>query len=163
MDRQAHERVWEIVDKVRICMMITRFAEGLRARPLEARADRGAKVIWFLTDRRGLKDDEIESHPEICLTFVYLEEKVYLSISGRAYVKRDTDRAKSLWNEEQQAWWPGGPNDANVLVIEFKPETAEIWDGPASSAVASFEFAKARATGAKPNLGEKRKVTVKMD
>jgi hypothetical protein len=31
--------------------VVGRFAEGLRARPLEARADRGAKVIWFLTDR----------------------------------------------------------------------------------------------------------------
>jgi hypothetical protein len=58
---------------------------------------------------------------------------------------------------------PGGPNDANVLLIEFKPETAEIWDGPASSVMASFEFVKARATGAKPNLGENRKVTVKMN
>jgi hypothetical protein len=50
-----------------------------------------------------------------------------------------------------------------VLVIRFKPEKAEIWDGPASSAVASYEFAKARATGTKPNLGEKRKRTVKMN
>jgi hypothetical protein len=39
---------------------------------------------------------------------------------------------------------------------------AELWDGPASSAVAAFEFAKARVTGAKPNLGEKRKVTIDM-
>jgi hypothetical protein len=37
-----------------------------------------------------------------------------------------------------------------------------LWDGPASTAVAAFEFAKARLTGEKPNLGEKRKVTVKM-
>jgi len=29
-----------------------------------------------------------------------------------------------------------------------------------SSAVAAFEFGKARVTGKKPNLGEKRKVTV---
>ena len=35
-------------------------------------------------------------------------------------------------------------------------------DGPASKAVARHEFAKARATGGKPNLGEKRKVRVDM-
>jgi hypothetical protein len=34
------------------------------------------------------------------------------------------------------------------------PITAELWDGPASKAVAAFEFAKARPTGAKPNLGQ---------
>jgi hypothetical protein len=37
-----------------------------------------------------------------------------------------------------------------------------LWDGPASTAVAAFEFAKARITGREPNLGENRKVTVKM-
>jgi general stress protein 26 len=144
-------------------MMSTRFSGGLRARPLEARADKEEGLIWFLSDRRGVKDDEIEAFPEICLTFIYPKDKVYLSISGSASVSRDTERAKDLWNEEQQAWWPGGPSDPNVLVSRFKPEMAEIWDGPASSAVASFEFAKARATGRKPNLGEKRKSTVKMN
>jgi len=34
--------------------------------------------------------------------------------------------------------------------------------GPASTAIAAFEFAKARATGEKPNLGENRKVTVEI-
>jgi hypothetical protein len=49
-----------------------------------------------------------------------------------------------------------------VRVLQFMPERAELWDGPASAAVAAFEFAKARATGAKPNLGENRKATVEM-
>jgi general stress protein 26 len=163
MTKQSQlNRVWDVVDRVAVCMMTTRFPGGLRARPLEARSDRDESIIWFLSDRRGAKDDEIEAFPEICLTFIYPKEKVYLSISGRASVARDKERAKDLWNEQQQAWWPGGPSDPNVLLIRFKPEKAEIWDGPASSAVASFEFAKARATGRKPNLGENRKSTVKM-
>jgi hypothetical protein len=37
-----------------------------------------------------------------------------------------------------------------------------LWDGPASKAVAMFEFVKSQLTGAKPNLGENRKVTVRM-
>ena len=55
---------------------------------------------------------------------------------------------------------PGGPKPAGD---EGGPERAEMWDGPASSEVAAFEFAKARLTGTKPNLGEKRKVTVEID
>jgi general stress protein 26 len=160
---QSKERIWDVVEKAGVCMMTTRFSGGLRARPLEARADRDAGTIWFLTDRRAAKDDEIEAFPDICLTFIYPKEKVYLSMSGRASVARDTNRARELWNEEQQAWWPGGPTDPNVLVIRFKPERAEIWDGPASSAVASYEFAKARVTGKRPNLGEKRKSTIKLN
>ena len=157
------DRVWEVIDKAKICMMVTRFAGGLRARPLEARPDRDAEVIWFLTDKRGLKDDEIEADAKVCLTFVYPEDKVYLSITGQAFVGRDPERAEALWNEEQQVWWPGGPEDPNLLVMRVEPERAEMWDGPASSAVAAYEFAKARLTGTKPNLGENRKVTVEIN
>jgi len=156
------ERVWQIVDKAVICMMTTRFDGGLRARPLEARPDKDHDAIWFLTDVRGLKDDEVEANPEVCLTFVYPKEKVYLSITGEAFVSRDPERAKALWNQEQQAWWPGGPNDPNVRVMRVDLTRAEMWDGPASSAVAAFEFAKGRLTGTKPKLGENRKVTVEL-
>ena len=159
-DNWSHiERVWEVIEKAGICMMATRFAGGLRARPLEARPDRDAEVIWFLTDVRGLKDDEVEVDRNVCLTFVYLKEKVYLSITGKAFVGRDPARAKALWNAEQQVWWLG-PEDPNLLAMKVEPERAEMWDGPASSAVAAFEFAKARLTGTKPDLGENRKVTV---
>jgi general stress protein 26 len=162
-DQKGINRVWHIIEKVGICMMTTRFEGGLRARLLEARPDRDENVIWFLTDRRGLKDDEVQAHPDVCLTFVYAKEKVYLSVTGRAFVNSDSCRAKELWNKEQQAWWPGGSDDPNVLVMRVELDQAEMWDGPASSAVAAFEFAKARLTGRKPNLGENRKVTVRMD
>ena len=37
-----------------------------------------------------------------------------------------------------------------------------MWGGPANSAVAAYEFAKARMTGEKPDLGENRKVSADM-
>lgn len=143
-------------------MLATNAIDGLRARPMEARPDREDEVIWFLTDRRGLKDDEAKAHPNVCLCFICSDENVYLSLSGRASVKRDPERARSLWNKKQEAWWDG-PDDPNLLVMRVDLIRAEIWDGPASSAVAAFEFAKARATGHKPDLGENRKKTVDFD
>jgi general stress protein 26 len=140
---------------------MTRFPGGLRARPLEARPDRQTGVIWFVTDVRGLKDDEIEAHPEVCLTFVDAKQKAYLSITARAAVHDDHAQARAIWKKTDDAWW-SGPDDPNVRVLRVEPATAELWDGPASAAVAAYEFAKARITGEKPNLGENRKVTVEM-
>jgi hypothetical protein len=37
MTKQAD--IWEVVERVGVCMMTTLFLEGLRARPLEARAE----------------------------------------------------------------------------------------------------------------------------
>ena len=88
------------------------------------------------------------------------DDSIYLSISGRASVTRDPAKAKAIWKKTDDVWWPGGPDDANACVLTIEPVTAELWDGPASSLVAAFEFAKARMTGEKPDLGENRKTTV---
>jgi general stress protein 26 len=156
------ERVWDIIEKVGVCMLTTRFAGGLRARPLEARPDRDAGVIFFVTDTHSPKEDEIEATPDVGLVFFDSKEKAYLSITGRACVVHDADKTKDAWRKTDEVWWPDGPKSPDVCLLRIEPFTAELWDGPASTVVTAFEFAKARLTGAKPNLGENRKVTVKM-
>jgi general stress protein 26 len=161
MGERKLDRVWDIIETVGVCMMVTRFADGLRARPLEARPERDANTIWFVTDVRGAKDDEIREHADVCLVFIDHKAKAYLSLTGRAAGARDHAKAAAIWKSTDDAWW-SGPDDPNVRVLRFAPERAELWDGPASGKVAAFEFAKARATGEKPNLGENRKATVEM-
>lgn len=153
------DRVWDVIGKANVCMLTTSAIDGPRARPMEARPDRDNEVIWFLTDRRGLKDDEVKAHSGVCLCFIHPEERAYLSLTGRASVGRDPERARSLWNKKQEAWWDG-PDDPNLMVMRVELTRAEMWDGPASSAVAALEFARARATGQKPDLGENRKSTI---
>jgi general stress protein 26 len=163
MTKRNHiSSVWDIIEKAPIGMLTTRFADGLRARPLEARADRDAGIIWFVTDVRGSKDDEIDAAHDIGLVFYDADGRAYLSITGRASVIRDTAQAKEIWKKTDDVWLPGGPDNPNVRVLRVEPITAELWDGPSSAAGAAFEFAKARSTGEKPDLGENRKATVPM-
>lgn len=161
MADQKLGRVWDIVEHVGVCMLTTHFAGGLRSRPLEARPDREQGVIQFVVDVRAGKDDEIEAAPEVCLTFIHNKEKAYLSVTGRAEVLEDEAAARAIWEKTDDAWW-SGPDDPNVRVLRVEPQTAELWDGPARAEVARYEFAKAFATGEKPNLGENRKVIVAM-
>jgi general stress protein 26 len=156
------DRVWDIIEKVGVCMLTTQFSGGLRARPVEARPDRDAGVIFFVTDIHSAKENEIEAAPDVGLVFIDSSDNAYLSITGRASVTRDVDKTKAAWRKTDEVWWPGGPDDPDVCLLRIEPLTAELWDGPASAAVTAFEFAKARLTGGQPNLGENRKVTVKM-
>jgi len=156
-NEEQFDRVWEIVERVRVCMLTTRFSHGLRARPLEARPDRDDGRIWFVTDLHSGKEQEIESEDGVGLVFIDAREKAYLSITARAQVLRDHAKAATIWKSTDNVWWRG-PDDPNVCVLRVTPITAELWDGPASKAVAAFEFAKARLTGAKPNLGENLRV-----
>jgi general stress protein 26 len=160
-ERNTFHRVWDIIERVGVCMFTTEGASGLRARPLEARPDRGSGIIWFVTDRRSGKEHEIERERDVGLVFVDAKSKAYLSITAQAEVSDDHAKAAEIWKTTDNVWW-SGPRDRNVCVLRVTPITAELWDGPASKAVAMFEFAKARLIGGKPNLGENRKVTVGM-
>jgi general stress protein 26 len=162
MSEKDNERVWEIIEKVGVCMLTTQFGGGLRARPLEARPDRDAGLIFFVTDIRSAKEHEVEAAPDVGLVFIDSSDNAYLSITARACIMHDADRLKQAWRKTDEVWWPGGPTGPDVCLLRIEPVTAELWDGPASTAVAVFEFAKARLTGKQPNLGENRKVTVKM-
>jgi general stress protein 26 len=160
MAEQPHlDRVWDIIELVGVCMLTTRFAGGLRARPLGSRPDRDAGIIWFVTDLHSAKEYEIESKNDVGLAFIDSKANAYLSITARAEVRRDHAKAADIWKPTDNMWWKG-PDDPNVCVLRVTPLTAELWDGPASKAVAAFEFVKARLTGEEPNLGEYRKVIV---
>jgi general stress protein 26 len=154
-------RVWDIIEHVGVCMLTTRFVGGLRARPLEARPDRAPGVIWFVTDFRSGKEHEIEAEHQVGLVFIDAAANAYLSITARAEVWRDRAKAAEIWKATDNMWW-NGPDDPNACVLRVTPLTAELWDGPASQAVAAFEFVKSQLTGEKPNLGENRKVSVSL-
>ncbi len=156
------DRVWQIVEKVSVSMLTTHPAAGLRARPVEVRPERAQGLMFVLTDARGLKDDEIAADRNVCLIFIDAADKAYLSITAQAEVTNDRAKAAQIWKKSDGLWW-SGPQDPNLRVLRITPHTAELWDGPASRAVAAFEVAKAKLTGGKPNLGENRKTTVPLD
>src|SRR5580704_17472127 len=138
MNARPIDRVWDIIEKVGIAMLTTRFAGGLRARPVEARPDRDAGIVWFLTDMRSGKDDEVAAAPEIGLVFIDAGDKAYLSITGRAEIRRDPAKAAEIWKSTDQMWWPGGPDDPTLRVMRIEPQTAELWDGPSTAMIAAF-------------------------
>ena len=117
MTKQDHlDRVWDIIERVGVCVLTTRFAGGLRARPLEARPDRTAGIIWFVTDLHSSKEHEIESQHDVGLVFVDAKANAYLSITARADVRRDPAQASEIWKATDDAWWQG-PDDPNVCVL----------------------------------------------
>jgi general stress protein 26 len=155
-------RIWEILERSSVGMLTTRFGGGLRARPLDARPDRKAGIIFFVIDVRGLKDDEVKAWPDVCFTVIDADERAYLSITGQATTFYDEALLRKIRKSSDDVWWPDGSQDENVRVLRLDPRIADVWDGPASSAVARCEMSEARRTGKKPNLGENRKMRFEM-
>jgi general stress protein 26 len=109
------DHVWNLVDNIRACMLVTISGRGTRACPMHALPDREAGCLWFITDQRGAKDDEIKAAPDVCLAFADTDSNSYLSITGHAEVLHDVAKATALWSNEAQAWWPNGPNDPRCV------------------------------------------------
>ena len=155
------DRVWEIMEDVAICMVTTHAGGKMRSRPMHAFPERDEGAIYFITDTRGAKDEEIAAAPDVCLAFADIGDNTYLSITGRAEMIRDRNKAEELWSSEAQAWWPRGPQDPSVRVLRVVPEQAEYWDTRGNAITVALKLMAARMTGKPPELGTNRKVNVR--
>ena len=97
----------------------------MRARPLEARPDRDAGLIWFVTDLRSGKEHEIEAAHDVGLVFIDPKDKAYLSITARAEVRRDHAKAAEIWKTTDSVWW-SGPDDPNVCVLRVDADHRRV-------------------------------------
>jgi general stress protein 26 len=155
------DRAWEIMDDVAVCMVTTHAGPIMRTRPMHAIPDRAAGCIYFVTDTRGAKDEEIAAAPDVCLAFADIDSNTYLGVTGTAEMIRDADKAEELWSSEAQAWWPRGPRDPAVRVLRVEPADAEYWDTRGNSVTVALKLLAARVRGREPNLGDNKKVNLR--
>jgi general stress protein 26 len=155
------DRVWDIMEDISVCMVTTHVGGRMRSRPMHAIPDRDENAVYFITDTRGAKDDEIAAAPDVCLAFADIGDNTYLSVTGTAATVRDPAKAEELWSTEAQAWWPRGPRDPAVRVLRVVPEQAEYWDTRGNSVTVALKLVAARMTGREPDLGTNRKVNVR--
>jgi general stress protein 26 len=152
------DRVWELMKKIGFAMLVTRDGEKLRARPMSAYLERESNTIYFLTDARRHKDEEIARNPNINLSFANASDQKYVSITGTAEVSNDRAKIKQLFSTPAKAWWDSA-EDPNIRVLKITPDDAEFWDSP-GSVISYVKMAAAAVTGTRPDLGDNRKVAM---
>lgn len=152
------DRVWALMEKIAICMLTTRDGEQIRSRPMGAYVRRDENTVYFLTDVRRHKDDEILKFPNVCLAFADASGQKYVSLTGRAAVSNDRGKIRELFSTPAKAWWESA-EDPNIRVLKVTPNDAEYWDSP-GTVVSTIKMAAAAATGTRPDLGENRKVAM---
>ena len=152
------ERAWELMKKIGFAMLVTHDGDKLRARPMSAYLQRDINAIFFLTDARRHKDEEIAQNPSINLSFADASSQKYVSVTGTAVVSNDRAKIKELFSTPAKAWWDS-VDDPNIRVLKFTPDDAEFWDSP-GSVISYVKMAAAAVTGTRPDIGENRKVSM---
>jgi len=158
MADNEHDRVWELMKKIRICMLTTWTGEKLRSRPMDGRVRREENAIYCLTDARHHKDEEIAQYPQVMMAFADTGVMKYVSLAGTATIANDRAKIKELWEPTAAAWWDSS-DDPNIRVLKVTPDSAEYWDSP-GKIVSMTKMMVAAATGTRPDLGDNRKVSM---
>jgi general stress protein 26 len=150
------DRAWELMKKIGFAMLVTRDGDKLRARPMSAYLERENNAVYFLTDARRHKDEEIARNSGINLSFADASDQKYVSITGTAIVSNDRAKIKQLFSTPAKAWWDSA-DDPNIRVLKITPDEAEFWDSP-GTIISYVKMAAAAVTGARPKIGDNRKV-----
>jgi len=139
----------KMIDEIGVAMMTTIESDGsLRARPMWTRQRKGDRdhLYCFSRDETGkLADLERDAHVNLSYANKTLQD--YASVSGMARTTRDAELISELWAESMRAWFPGGPEDNPLVLIEIALDYAEYWDAPSATMIQAYGWAKAQATG----------------
>ncbi|MFN3548406.1 MAG: pyridoxamine 5'-phosphate oxidase family protein [Mesorhizobium sp.] len=150
------KHVWDMMEKIGLCMLATEDGEAIRSRPMAAYIDRGEDMVYFLTDVASHKDNEISRNPGVCLAFADPSGNNYVSVSGHAEVSNDRARIRELFSTPAKAWWDDA-EDPSIRVLKVRPMDAQYWDGP-GRVVSLVKMLVAAASDGRPDLGDNAKV-----
>ncbi|WP_041802263.1 pyridoxamine 5'-phosphate oxidase family protein [Rhodopseudomonas palustris] len=149
---------WELMEKITFAMLATKDGDKIRSRPMGAYVEPQNNAVYFLTDARRHKDEEIDRDRHVNLAFADTGGQKYVSVCGTAVVSNDRAKIRELFTTAAKVWWDSA-EDPNIRVLKVTPEEAEYWDSP-GTIVSTVKMAVAAVSGGRPDLGEHRKVAI---
>jgi general stress protein 26 len=161
MTRESdYEKLREMIKDIDLCMLTTvDESDDLHSRPMSLNGDvDDSGNLWFFTSSNSHKASEIERTPNVNVSFIDTDQQHYVSISGDAELVRDKQKIKELWKPILKAWFPDGPDQADIALLKVKVKKAEYWDTPSSTIAQAISFVSAIFSGKQVELGENKKL-----
>ncbi|MDX3910919.1 MAG: pyridoxamine 5'-phosphate oxidase family protein [Sphingobium sp.] len=92
--------------------------------PMTAQLDKDANsAFWFYTTR----DNRLASGGAAMAQFAGKDHHLFACIAGTLVEETDQSVVDAHWSNEVAAWYPGGRQDPNLLMLRFDLGNAEIW------------------------------------
>jgi general stress protein 26 len=94
------------------------------AAPMTAQLDRDANhAIWFFTSR----DNRFAAKGGATATFASKGHDVFARFHGVLSEETSRERLDKQWSTFVEAWFPGGKDDPNLLMLRLDLGDASIW------------------------------------
>ena len=96
-----------LIRRIRIALLTTFDREGaLHSRPVQTLRVDDDGTLWFFTDVRSGKADELRADMRLSLGYADTAANCYAVVSGVGTVRRNSHKARELWQVEQLAFYP---------------------------------------------------------
>jgi len=155
------KKLGEMIEGIKFAMLTTAEADGtLRSRPMVTQQVEFDGDLWFFTHASDAKVDETQRNPNVNVSFAAPDDQRYVSVSGKAELVRNRQKAEELWNPMYKAWFPQGLDDPDLALLKVHVDQAEYWDSASSTMVHIAGFVKALATGQPYEGGENEKLNL---
>lgn len=129
----------ELLADLSVAMLTTPEPDAtLTSRPMSALEMDSQGAIWFFTDLRSSK---VEQLAKVNLSFSDSSSSCYVSLAGRGAIIVDHAKNERLWSPFARPWFPDGPDSINLALLKFVPDSAEYWDSNNSKMVRMFAVA----------------------
>lgn len=121
--------------------------------PMAHHIDRDTKTIWFFSKKTSdlVRSVGTGNRGHFCI--VGKDHDYHACLSGT--ISQSTDRAKidELWSPVVNAWFEGGKDDPDVVLLKMTLYDAAIWASSGNALTFGWEIAKANLTDADPDVG----------
>lgn len=113
----------------------------LAPRPMTAQFDGEAEggPIYVFTARNNAIVENIGSDARLFGTFASKGHDIFANMYGTVTIDNDRARIERLWNPFVAAWFKGGKDDPELVLLRLDLDEAEIWVD-ASSIVAGIKM-----------------------
>jgi len=157
------QKLRDLMKDIKFGMLVTAHeGASFRSRPMTLLQTEPNGDMWFLTGKNSSIAEDIGSDSRVNVSFTDSEKSIFVSISGRAGLPDQPEKAKELWNPMYRTWFPKGLEDPNLALLKIDVEGAEYWDSPNGTVTYLFGVLKAIATGKPPtSLGDHQKLDLK--
>lgn len=148
------EKLKELLEDVNYCMMIVEDGGKLSGRPMSINKVEEDGSLWFFTKKTSFQVSELKKDANVAIAIVDSEEDSYLMINGIANLIDNQQKIEELWSPILKAWFPKGPEDNEILLIQVVPKDADYWKGNSSKIAFAFNIVKSLVTGEQYSDGE---------
>lgn len=123
MDKKLREEFWHSFEKSPF-IMIRLENQGGHGEPMTAQLDKDAHhTIWFYTSRQN----RVATGGKAIAQFSGKGHDAFASLSGTLVEETDRARFEKHWSKQVEAWFPGGKNDPQLIMLRYEIESAEVW------------------------------------